>query len=83
MPTQPPTSILYQLYLEAGLQINTHDLYTAFHAILSSDTAPEMLEDETIMTLFYRALAELKWVGLVRQSRRKADCVTKGGWGGL
>ncbi|KAF2754270.1 hypothetical protein EJ05DRAFT_521023 [Pseudovirgaria hyperparasitica] len=36
-PTQPATSILYQLYLESGSLINASDLWSAYHAIVGAD----------------------------------------------
>ena len=36
-PTQPPTAILYQLYLESGALINVYDLWSAFYAILGQE----------------------------------------------
>lgn len=33
-PTQPPTAILYKLYLESGALINISDLWSAFYAIV-------------------------------------------------
>ena len=36
-PSQPPTAILYQLYLESGAIINISDLWSAFNAILGPD----------------------------------------------
>lgn len=40
--TQPPTAVLYQLYLESGALINVMDLWAAFHAIMGK----EDFEDE-------------------------------------
>lgn len=42
--TQPPTAILYQLYLESGAAINVADFYSAFCAIIE-----ESVEDEDCM----------------------------------
>ena len=36
-PTQPPTAILYQLYLESGALINISDLWSAFQTIIGGD----------------------------------------------
>lgn len=40
--TQPPTAVLYQLYLESGALINVMDLWAAFYAIMGK----EDFEDE-------------------------------------
>ena len=36
LPSNPPTSLLYQLYLESGALINGSDFYSAFSAIVAS-----------------------------------------------
>jgi origin recognition complex subunit 3 len=36
--TQPPTAILYQLYLESGQLINVRDMWESFHAIVRDDS---------------------------------------------
>lgn len=36
-PSQPPTAILYQLYLECGAIINGADLWAAFHAVVGNE----------------------------------------------
>lgn len=78
-PTQPPTAILYQLYLDSGALINGYDLWSAFRAVLS-----EKFEDEKMcMALFERGLAELKSMGFVKSSRKKTDHIAKLAWKGL
>ncbi|KAF2088296.1 hypothetical protein K490DRAFT_40083 [Saccharata proteae CBS 121410] len=77
--TQPATAIVYQLYLESGSLINVSDLWSAFHAIVCDDEA-----DETkAMALFQRSLAELRYLGLVKASRKKTDHIAKLVWKGL
>ncbi|KAF4535182.1 Origin recognition complex subunit 3 [Lasiodiplodia theobromae] len=77
--TQPPTAILYQLYLESGNLINVNDLWLAFNAIVGEEG-----EDQSMtMALFQRSLAELKYLGLVKASRKKTDHVAKLAWKGL
>lgn len=46
--TQPPTAILYQLYLESGALINIFDLWSAFYAIVGreEDDGEESDDDE-------------------------------------
>lgn len=46
-PTQPPTAILYQLYLESGALINISDLWSAFRTIVGGDQE----EDEEQLAL--------------------------------
>ncbi|KAF2013289.1 origin recognition complex subunit [Aaosphaeria arxii CBS 175.79] len=80
--TQPPTSILYQLYLESGSLINVSDLWQAFNAIVGGGEEDEEREVHT-KALFQRGLAELKHLGMVRSSRKKTDHVAKMMWKGL
>ncbi|KAI1489745.1 origin recognition complex subunit 3 N-terminus-domain-containing protein [Biscogniauxia mediterranea] len=82
MPTLPATAILYQLYLETGSLINTADLWSAFFAIVGEDNE-EGLDERTALVLFYRALAEMRAAGFVKQSRKKADHIAKLAWKGL
>ncbi|CAK47082.1 uncharacterized protein An16g08850 [Aspergillus niger] len=79
---QPATSILYQLYLESGSLVNVYDLWQAFYAVFESDKG-DSCDERTTMALFYRALSELKALGMVKSSRKKADHVAKSAWMGL
>ncbi|KAK0515982.1 hypothetical protein JMJ35_002016 [Cladonia borealis] len=82
--TQPATAILYKLYLESGSVINTADLWSAFWTIVGEeDSEDEDAERERVLALFSRALAELKYMGMVKNSRRKADHLAKLSWKGL
>lgn len=82
--SQPATAILYQLYLESGLIINTADLWEAFWTIVGEETVEdEDGERERALALFSRALAELKYMGMVKNSRKKADHIAKLAWRGL
>ncbi|OAL07606.1 hypothetical protein IQ06DRAFT_209338 [Phaeosphaeriaceae sp. SRC1lsM3a] len=78
--TQPATAIVYQMYLESGTLINVSDLWSAFNAIAGSEDEDD--ESKT-MALFQRALAELKYLGLLKPSRKKTDHVSKIMWKGL
>ncbi|ETS86597.1 hypothetical protein PFICI_00425 [Pestalotiopsis fici W106-1] len=81
-PTLPVTAILYHLYLETGSLINVADLWSAFYAIVGEDKK-DGLDKRTALVLFYRAMSELKTMGFVKQSRKKADHVAKLAWQGL
>jgi len=35
--SQPPSAILYQLYLESGAMLNVNDLWLAFNAITGDE----------------------------------------------
>ncbi|KAL5043189.1 hypothetical protein BDW71DRAFT_128806 [Aspergillus fruticulosus] len=79
---QPPTAILYQLYLESGALVNVHDLWTAFHAVFESEQG-DGCDERMTMALFYRALSELKALGMLKHSRKKLDHAAKTAWMGL
>jgi len=71
--------VLYQLYLESGTLINAFDLWSAFQAVIG-----DQYEDEQMtMALFFRSLAELKYMGMIKQSRKKTDHLAKLAWKGL
>lgn len=79
---QPATAILYQLYLESGAIVNAHDLWSAFYAVFESDQG-DKCDERVIMALFYRALSELKALGVIKNSRKKVDHIAKTSWAGL
>lgn len=122
--SQPPTSILWQLWCEAGGTVNARDLWDAFSAIvvdrrrdasgqeeeeegeedeprvdggggggggagrgIEIDTHPAhlagALDERTALALFYSGLAELRMMGFVKPTKRKADCLAKTAWRGL
>ncbi|KAL9589890.1 MAG: hypothetical protein Q9203_001308 [Teloschistes exilis] len=82
--SHPATSILYQLYLESGAIVNLSDLWSAFYTILGTENADdEDAEQERVLAVFSRALAELKYMGMVKSSRKKADHLAKVLWNGL
>lgn len=82
MPTLPATAILYHLYLETGSLINVADLWAAYYAIVGEENE-DGLDERTALVMFYRALSELKTVGFVKQTRKKADHIAKLAWKGL
>ncbi|KAI0817460.1 origin recognition complex subunit 3 N-terminus-domain-containing protein [Xylaria sp. FL0064] len=82
MSTLPATAILYQLYLETGSLINAADLWSAYYATVGEENE-DGLDERTALLLFYRAMAEMKAMGFVKQSRKKADHVAKLAWKGL
>ncbi|KAI9371923.1 origin recognition complex subunit 3 N-terminus-domain-containing protein [Aspergillus egyptiacus] len=79
---QPPTSILYQLYLESGALVNIHDLWQAFYAVFESEQG-DHCDERVVMALFYRAISELKALGMLKHSRKKMDHAAKSAWMGL
>ncbi|KAL6715870.1 Origin recognition complex subunit 3 [Lecanora helva] len=87
--SQPAIAILYQLYLESGPVINTADLWEAFWTIVGGGGSggggdeDEDEEREKALALFSRALAEMKYMGMLKTSRKKADHLQKLAWKGL
>ncbi|KAI1416026.1 origin recognition complex subunit 3 N-terminus-domain-containing protein [Hypoxylon sp. FL1857] len=82
IPSLPATAILYQLYLETGSLINVADLWSAYYAIVGEENE-EGLDERSALVLFYRGLAEMRAMGFVKQSRKKADHIAKLAWKGL
>ncbi|KAK3675857.1 Origin recognition complex subunit 3 [Recurvomyces mirabilis] len=76
--TQPPSAVLYQLYLESGNLINASDLWQAFQAVMGDDK-----DEAETMALFQRGLAELRSLGMMKPTRKRADHVAKVMWRGL
>lgn len=81
--SHPPTAILYKLFLEAGNLINIFDLWSAFVANLGPEYDEGEDSERQAMMLFYRGLADLKLLGMIKQSRKKTDHLTKLAWKGL
>ncbi|KAI5289550.1 hypothetical protein KEM54_003687 [Ascosphaera aggregata] len=80
--SQPAISIAYQLYLESGGMINVYDWWSTFYSIIGGKDG-ELCEERQAMALFYRALADLKMLGMIKNTKRKADHVAKVTWKGL
>lgn len=86
-PTLPAVSIVYHLYLETGAYVNVADLWSAFSGLVlrrrggqEEEQEDEGCDERAALVQFYRALAELKAMGFVKQSRKKADHVAKLKW---
>lgn len=91
--TLPATSVLYHLYEEAGALVNVADLWSAFYALVGKDDTEDGssrrqsklpghdgYDERTALVLFYRGLADLKAMGFVKATRRRADHVAKNKW---
>jgi origin recognition complex subunit 3 len=83
--TLPATAILYHLYIEAGALVNVADLWSAFYALVGNEDdvegeGKEGLDEREALVRFYQALAELKAMGFVKQSKKKADHIAKLKW---
>ncbi|KAH7022609.1 origin recognition complex subunit 3 N-terminus-domain-containing protein [Ilyonectria destructans] len=75
--TLPETALLYQLYLETSSLINVADLWSAFVTRVVGD---EETDERKALVMFYRALAELRALGFVKASKKKADHIAKLKW---
>jgi origin recognition complex subunit 3 len=80
--TNPATAILYQMYLECGALINVSDIWTAFYSVIGGDNG-DGYDERTALMLFYRGLADLRLLGMVKQSKKKVDHLAKSTWKGL
>lgn len=83
--TLPATSILYHLYQETGALVNVSDLWSAFYATIGGDNNDDDSEDSgmderTALVLFYHGLAELRAMGFVKATKKKADHIAKLKW---
>lgn len=78
--TLPATAVLYRLYTEAGALINVADLWSAYYALVGEENRDGGLEERGALVRFYQGLAELKTMGFVKQSKKKADHVAKLKW---
>ncbi|KAI5786389.1 origin recognition complex subunit 3 N-terminus-domain-containing protein [Peziza echinospora] len=99
LPSMPTTSILYKLYLESGPLINTFDLWSAFYSVVGGSNVGEggggsgtgeeeeevgiSISREAAQALFYQSLAELRFLGFVKHSKKKTDHLAKVAWKGL
>ena len=80
---RPAVSICYEMYLECGGMINAADLWSAFWTVCNPQGEDEDTEKPKHMALFERTLAELKYLGTIRHSRKKQDHIAKLTWKGL
>ncbi|KAA8902106.1 origin recognition complex subunit 3 N-terminus-domain-containing protein [Sphaerosporella brunnea] len=84
--THPPTCVVYKLYLEGGALINSFDLWSAFKSVVTGEDAEdgdEQVDVDTAQALFYRSVAEMKFLGFVKQTRKRVDHLQKFAWKGL
>ena len=76
--TQPPTSILHELYLDsATCLINLYDWFRAFAGHKQGETEEQELSEEQLYATFMASLDELVWLGYVKRTMRKTDHVEK------
>lgn len=80
-----PTSILYQLSRESSIYINIYDLYCAFKAMVNPVICDDDVKDwdKQSMAIFLESITALKMVGILRDCKRKFECVEKVSWKGV
>lgn len=78
--TLPAPAILYHLYTEAGALVNVADLWSAYYALVGEENGEGGLDERGALVRFYQGLAELKTMGFVKQSKKKADHIAKLKW---
>lgn len=76
-----PICLLYQLVREAPLYVNIYDWYVAFKNMLK--VGPNTDHDRQTLALFLEGAASLKFLGIVRDCKRKFECVEKVAWKGV
>ena len=79
----PSLSTIYNMYLECGNLINAADLWIAFSSSESQDMDDDEASERKALMSFERAVAELKYLGLIRGTRKKTDHVGRTSWQGL
>ena len=83
LATMPTTAILFHLYTEAGALVNVADLWSAYFALVGDENQNQGgggLDEREALVRFYQGLAELKTMGFVKQSKKKADHIAKLKW---
>lgn len=77
-----PGTVLYQLTRESSVYINIFDLYCAFKEM--SRPINDCLDwDRQIMAIFLETVTAFKILGILRDCKRKFECVEKVSWKGV
>ncbi|ANB14471.1 hypothetical protein AWJ20_2062 [Sugiyamaella lignohabitans] len=77
----PHISVLYQLYRESSVFINIFDYYSVFKGLIHRpDNLADDEWDRKSLAWFLQGIAELKFIGIIRDSKRKFECVEKIAW---
>ncbi|CAN6630862.1 hypothetical protein TRVA0_012S03224 [Trichomonascus vanleenenianus] len=72
----PHLSILYELSRESSVHINLYDYFVAFKARIGEEADDE----ERALAWFVQGIAELKLIGVLKDNKRKPECVEKVTW---
>lgn len=79
-----PLAVLYQIYRESSMYINIFDFYTEFRAHVNKpESMDEAAWDKQALAWFLEGIAELKLMGVLRDCKRKFECVEKVSWMGV
>ncbi|GMM51736.1 hypothetical protein DASB73_026990 [Starmerella bacillaris] len=73
-----PLACIYQLQRESSVYINIYDLYMAFKQMIQP--IPDVNWDKQSMAIFLESVAALKLMGVIRDCKRKFECVEKVAW---
>uniref|UniRef100_A0A6M2CXY7 Origin recognition complex subunit 3 n=1 Tax=Rhipicephalus microplus TaxID=6941 RepID=A0A6M2CXY7_RHIMP len=77
----PDLSISYKLHLEGGKLINLYDMMQSFKSVKCGETTLSAEEEKIVQAQFFRSIAELQFLGLVKPTQRKTDHVQRMTWG--
>ncbi|KAM7308761.1 origin recognition complex subunit 3 [Ixodes scapularis] len=82
-PSLPDLSLSYKLHLESGKLINLYDMMQAFRGVKMTTGQKKLSaeEEKLIEAQFFRSVAELQLLGLVKSTQRKTDHVARMTWG--
>lgn len=79
-----PVCLLYQIIRESELYVNIYDTYTSFRDRVDR---PENIDSSewpnVAMAWFLQGIAELKQMGVIKDCKRKFECVGKVAWKGV
>jgi origin recognition complex subunit 3 len=77
---EPPLVVLYRLYRESSLFINIYDYYVAFKEAIPAPVPSQPDWNLRVLAWFLQGISELKFIGILRDSKRKFECVEKVTW---
>lgn len=80
-PSIPDLSISYKLHLESGKLINLYDMMQAFKTVKFGEKKLPAQDEKVVEAQFFRSIAELQFLGLVKPTQRKTDHVQRMTWG--
>lgn len=78
----PHVSTLYRMYRESSVYINIYDYWMAFKESFGEEKQGDDF-DRKSLAWFLHGISELKLLGVLRDCKRKFECVEKIAWNGL